>query len=67
MASLGLMGKSVTHRVRKDAGDLRFLEVAMKALREIRDLFGIGAEAESKLSAAVPEHSDRVKYPHVSN
>jgi hypothetical protein len=30
-------------------GTPRFLETAMKALREIRDLFGIGAEAEGKL------------------
>jgi hypothetical protein len=50
-----LTGRSVTHRVRKDAGDPRFLEVAMKSLREIRDLFGIGVEAESKLSAASSE------------
>jgi hypothetical protein len=48
---LGLTGKSVTHHVRKGAGDVRYLEVAMKALREVRDLFGIGAEAESKLGA----------------
>ena len=54
---LGLAGKSVTHRVRKDAGDVRYLEVAMKALREIRDLFRIGAEAESKLGVAAPEAS----------
>jgi hypothetical protein len=47
--------KLVAHRVRRDAGDPRFLEVALKALREICDLFGIGAEAESKLRAASPE------------
>ena len=47
--------RSVTHRVCQDAGDPRFLEVAMKALAEIRDLFKIGAEAESKLRAASPE------------
>lgn len=52
---LGLTGRSVTRRVRKDAGDVRFLEVAMEALRETRDLFKIGAEAESKLKAASPE------------
>jgi hypothetical protein len=52
---LGLTGKSVTHRVRNGAGDVRYLEVAMKALREIRDLFGIGAEAQSKLRTAGPE------------
>jgi hypothetical protein len=52
---LGLTGRSVTHRVRRDAGDPRFLEVAMKALREIRDLLKIGADAESKLKAASPE------------
>jgi molybdenum-dependent DNA-binding transcriptional regulator ModE len=52
---LGLTGRSITRRGRKDAGDPRLLEVAMKALREIRDLFGIGAEAESKLRAASPE------------
>jgi hypothetical protein len=51
-----LTGKNDTHHVRKDAGDVRFLEVAMKALREIRDLFGIGAEAQSKLKATAPEH-----------
>jgi hypothetical protein len=48
---LGLTGKSVTTRVRKGAGDIRYLEIAMDALAEIRDLFGIGAEAESKVSA----------------
>jgi hypothetical protein len=48
---LRLTGKRVTQRVRKDAGEPRFLEVTMKALREIRDLFKIGAEAESKLGA----------------
>jgi hypothetical protein len=52
---LELTAKSVTRRVRKGAGDVRYLETAMKALREIRDLFGIGAEAESKLRAASPE------------
>ena len=52
---LGLTAKGVTSRVRKDAGDPRFLEVALKALREIRDLFGIGAEGEGKLKAASPE------------
>jgi hypothetical protein len=52
---LEVSGRSVTHRVRKDAGDVRFLEVAMKALREIRDLFKIGAEAETKLQAVVPD------------
>jgi histone H3/H4 len=52
---LRLTGKGVTRSVRKGAGDVRFLEVAMKALREVRDLFGIGAEAESKLNAASPE------------
>ena len=52
---LRLTGKRVTHRVSKDAGDVRFLELAMKVLREMRDLFGIGAEAESKLRAASPE------------
>jgi hypothetical protein len=52
---LRLTDKSVSHHVRKDAGDVRFLEMAMKALREVRDLFGIGAEAESKLKAAVPD------------
>jgi hypothetical protein len=52
---LGLTGRSATHRVRRDAGDPRFLEVALKALCEIRDLFGLGAEAQSKLRAAVPE------------
>jgi hypothetical protein len=54
---LGLAGKSVTHHVGKDAGDVRYLEMAMKALREIRDLFKIGAEAESKLGAAAREGS----------
>jgi hypothetical protein len=49
---LGLRGKSVIRHVRKDAGDVRYLEVAMKALAEIRDLFKIGAEAESKLGLA---------------
>jgi hypothetical protein len=53
--TLRLAGRSVTHRVRKDTGDPRFLDVAMKALAEIRDLFGIGAEAQSKLRTAVPE------------
>jgi hypothetical protein len=53
---LRLTGKGVTRSVRKGAGDPRFLEMAMKALREIRDLFGIGAEAESKLRAAVREN-----------
>jgi hypothetical protein len=48
---LELTGRSVTHRVRNGAGDVRYLEVEMKALREIRDLFKIGAEAESKLGA----------------
>jgi hypothetical protein len=52
---LRLTGKAVTHRVRKDAGDVRYLEMAMRAQREIRDLFGLGAEAESKLRAAAPE------------
>jgi hypothetical protein len=52
---LGLTGRRVSRRVRRDAGDVRFLEVAMKALREIRDLFKIGAEAESKLKAASPD------------
>jgi hypothetical protein len=41
---LRLTGKSVTNHIRKDAGDVRYLEVAMNALREIRDLFGLGAE-----------------------
>jgi hypothetical protein len=51
---LRLTGKRVTQSMRKGAGDVRFLEMAMKALREIRDLFGIGAEAQSKLGAAAP-------------
>jgi len=54
---LRLTGKSVTHRVRKDAGDVRFLELPLKALREIRDLFGIGAEAQGKLNEAGSEGS----------
>ncbi len=54
---LGLFGKSVTHHVRKSAGDVRYLEVALNALREIRDLFGIGAEAEGKQGAASPQAS----------
>jgi hypothetical protein len=54
---LGLTGRSVTHRVRRNAGDPRFLEMAMKALREIRDLFGIGAEAEGKQRASSPQPS----------
>lgn len=58
---LGLTGKSVSHQVRKDAGDVRFLEAAMKALREIRDLFKIGAEAESKLKAASPRADSRLR------
>lgn len=40
----GLTRKSVTQHVRKDAGDPRLLEVVMTALREIRDLFKIGAQ-----------------------
>jgi hypothetical protein len=52
---LRLTGKSFTHHVRKDAGDPRFLELALNALREIRDLFGIGAEAEIKLRATSRE------------
>jgi hypothetical protein len=54
---LALTGRSVTHHVRKDAGDVRYLEIAMKALREIRDLFGIGAETESELDRAVVKPS----------
>jgi hypothetical protein len=54
---LGLLDKSVTHHVRKSAGDVRYLEVALKALRELRDLFGIGAEAEGKQRAASPQAS----------
>ena len=53
--NLGVKGKSVTHRVRKDAGDIRYLEVAMKALSEIRDLFKIGPESESSLRAEAPK------------
>jgi hypothetical protein len=49
---LGLRGKAHTRHVRKDAGDVRYLEVAIKALAEIRDLFKIGAKAESKVGAA---------------
>jgi len=49
---LRLTGKSVTRSVRQNAGDVRYLEVGMKALAEIRDLFKIGAEAESKVGAA---------------
>jgi len=49
---LCLTRKSVALHARKDAGDVRYLEVAMKALAEIRDLFKIGAEAESKAGAA---------------
>lgn len=52
---LTLSGKSVRRRIRKDAGDVRFLEVALTALREIRDLFGLGAAAGSKLRAASPK------------
>lgn len=52
---LELTRKSVTHRDRRHPGDPRFLEIAMKTLREIRDLFGIGAEAQSKLRAASPD------------
>ena len=52
---LRLTGKGVTHHVRRDAGDLRYLEMAMKALREVRDLFGIGAEAASKLRGTSPD------------
>jgi hypothetical protein len=52
---LRFTGRSVTHRVHRDAGDPRFLELALKASREIRDLFRIGAEAESKLRAASSE------------
>jgi hypothetical protein len=47
--------KIASHSMHTNAGDPRFLEMALKALREIRDLFGIGAEAESKLRAAVPD------------
>jgi hypothetical protein len=54
---LGLTRRSLTNHVRKDAGDVRHLEVALKALREIRDLFGIGAEAEGKQRAASPQAS----------
>jgi hypothetical protein len=43
---LGLTRKNVTHHVRKGAGDIRYLEVLMKAFAEIRDLFKLGAEAE---------------------
>jgi hypothetical protein len=42
-------GRTITQHVRKDAGDVRYLEGAMAALKEIRDLWIIGAEAESKL------------------
>ncbi len=49
--------KSVTRLIRKGGGDVRYLEVALKALGGIRDLFGIGAEAESKLRATVAEGS----------
>ena len=54
---LRLTGKSVTHRVRKGAGDVRFLEMALEALAEIRDLFKIGAEAERILRVARPKEA----------
>jgi hypothetical protein len=44
--------KIVTHSLRTDAGNPVFLEIALKALREIRDLYSLGAEAESKLKGA---------------
>jgi hypothetical protein len=44
-SELRIAGESVKHdvHVRKSAGDLRFLELAMNATRKIRGLFGIGA------------------------
>ena len=36
-SKLRLTGRSVTRSVRNDAGNVRYLEVAMKALREIRE------------------------------
>jgi hypothetical protein len=45
--NLTLTSRTVTHHVRKDAGDVRYLETAMVALKEIRDLWSIGADAES--------------------
>jgi hypothetical protein len=50
---VGVTGKSVTRSVRKDAGDVRYLELALKALAEIRDLLGIRAGPESKLACVV--------------
>lgn len=38
-------------RIRRDSGDVRYLEIAIKALAEIRDLFTIGADAESKVGS----------------
>jgi hypothetical protein len=40
-----LSGRTVTQHF--DAGDVRYLETAMAALKEIRELFCIGAAAES--------------------
>ena len=51
-ASVGACVGLLKTCVRRDAGDVRYLEMAMKALAEIRDLFKIRAEAESKLTAA---------------
>jgi hypothetical protein len=34
-----LSGRTVTQHLRKDAGDVRYLETAMAALKEIRELF----------------------------
>jgi hypothetical protein len=58
---LRLTGKRVTRSVRRDAGDVRFLEMALKALHEIRNLFGIGAEAETKLRAVSPEGDSHLR------
>jgi hypothetical protein len=44
--NLGLFGESVTHHIRDGAGGILYLEVVMKALAEIRDLFKLGTEAE---------------------
>ena len=51
---LGVTDGEITRIIRKGSGDVQYLEVAIRALREIRELWGVGTDAESRLIARRP-------------
>jgi len=49
---MGEQTKTLERRTEVGAGDIRYLDAALRAMKEIRDLFGLGADAEAKIKAA---------------